>query len=178
MNEEFNINNVLNELAGSICSQFSGSHTELIFDIDKNIPRRLVGDSLHLGQTLKSILEYSMEQIDLDEVKLEIAMFDTFEEKVELQFQISDRGRGLDPIALENLFIPYYDEDTGIYVGLGLFVAHELVNMMGGELSVQSVEGKGSTFTLSLPFDVVEKSNRRMYRLPEKVHDREKSVYC
>ncbi len=176
VNEEFNINNVLNELAGSICSQFSGSHVELIFDIDKNIPRRLVGDSLHLGQILKSILEYSMEQIDMDEVKLEIEMFDTFEEKIELQFQISDRGRGLDPTALENLFIPYYDEDTGIYVGLGLFVAHELAGMMGGELSVQSLEGKGSTFTLSLLFDVVEKSNRRMYRLPEKVQI-EKKVF-
>lgn len=169
VNEAFNINNVLNELSGSICSQFSGSQIELIFDIDKNVPRRLVGDSLHLGQTLKSILEHIMGQVDLDEVKLEISMFDTFEEKVELQFRFSDTGRGLDPEALENLFVPYYDEDTGIYVGLGLFVAHELVDMMDGKLSVQSIERKGSTFTLSLPFDVVEKSNQRKYRLPEKV---------
>ncbi len=169
VNETFNINNVLNELSGSICSQFSGSQVELIFDIDKNVPRRLVGDSLHLGQTLKSILEHIMGQVDLDEVKLEISMFDTFEEKVELQFQFSDTSRGLDPEALENLFVPYYDEDTGTYVGLGLFVAQELVDMMDGKLSVQSIEDKGSTFTLSLPFDVVEKSNQRKYRLPEKV---------
>ncbi|MCW8821235.1 MAG: response regulator [Sulfurovum sp.] len=169
VNEEFNINNVLNELSGSICSEFSGSRVELIFDIDKNIPRRLVGDSLHLGQTLKSILEHIMDQVDLDEVKLEISMFDTFEEQVELQFQFSDTSRGLDPEALENLFVPYYDEETGRYVGLGLFVAYELISMMGGELSVQSTVGKGSLFTLSLPFTVVEKSNQRMYRLPEKI---------
>ena len=169
VNEEFNINNVLNELSGSICSQFSGSQVELIFDIDKNIPRRLVGDSLHLGQILNSILEYIMDQVDLDEVKLEISMFDTFEEQVELQFQFSDTSRGLDSEALENLFVPYYDEGTGTYIGLGLFVANELIEMMGGKLSVQSTVGRGSTFTLSLPFDVVEKSNKRMYRLPEKV---------
>lgn len=169
VNEEFNINNVLNELSGSICSEFSGSRVELIFDIDKNIPRRLVGDSLHLGQTLKSILEHIMDQEDLDEVKLEISMFDTFEEEVELQFQFSDTSRGLDAEALENLFVPYYDEGTGRYVGLGLFVANELIGMMGGELSVQSTVGKGSMFTLSLPFAVVEKSNQRMYRLPEKI---------
>ena len=169
VNEEFNINNVLNELAGTICSQFSGTQVELIFDIDKNVPRRLVGDSLHLGQTLKSILEHIMAQIDIDEVKLEISKFDTFEEQVELQFKFSDVGRGLDAEELEDLFVPYYDEETSTYVGLGLFVSHELINMMDGKLSVQSIEGKGSTFTLSLPFNVVDKSNHRMYRLPEKV---------
>ena len=169
MNEEFNINNVLNELSGSICSQFSGSEVELIFDIDKNVPRRLVGDSLHLGQTLKSILEYLMDQTNLDEVRLEITMFDTYEEQVELQFQFTDTGMGLDSDTLEELFTPYYDDESGNFVGLGLFVAHELVDMMNGKLSVQSIEEKGTTFTLSLPFDVIEKSDQRKYRLPEKV---------
>ena len=156
-------------MSGTICTQFSGSEVELIFDIDKNIPRRLVGDSLHLGQTLKSILEHILVQGDLDEIKLEISMFDTFDEHVELQFQFSDTGRGLDPEALDDLFVPYYDEETGMYVGLGLYVANELVNMMGGKLSVHSIEGKGSTFTLFLPFDIVEKTNQRKYRLPEKI---------
>lgn len=169
MNEEFNINNVLNELSGSICSQFSGSEVELIFDIDKNVPRHLVGDSLHLGQTLKSILEYLMDQSDLDEVRLEITMFDTYEEQVELQFQFTDTGMGHDSDTLEELFTPYYNDESGTFVGLGLFVAHELVDMMNGKLSVQSIEEKGTTFTLSLPFDAVEKSDQRKYRLPEKV---------
>jgi len=168
VNEAFNINNVLNEVSGSICSQFLGSKAELIFDIHKNVPRRLVGDSLHLGQALKSILEHLMGQADLDEVKLEISMFDTFDEAVELQFQFTDKGRGIDPETLENLFVPYYDVDTGKYVGLGLFVASELVDMMKGKLSVESVEEKGSTFTLTLPFNLVNKSDQRRYRLPEK----------
>ena len=168
VNEKFNINNVLNEVSGSICSQFLGSKVELIFDIHKNVPRHLVGDSLHLGQTLKSLLEYLMGQMDLEEVKLEVSMFDSLEEEVELQFQFSDKGRGIDPKILENLFVPYYDVDTGKYVGLGLFVAHALVDMMKGKLTVESIEEKGSTFTLTLPFDIVNKSDQRRYRLPEK----------
>ncbi|UPT77925.1 response regulator [Sulfurovum sp. XGS-02] len=168
VNEAFNINNVLNEVSGSICSQFLGSKAELIFDIHKNVPRHLVGDSLHLGQTLKSILEYLMGQVDLDEVKLEVSMFDSFEEAVELQFQFTDKAKGIDPKTLENLFIPYYDVDTGKYVGLGLFVANALVDMMKGKLTVESIEEKGSTFTLTLPFDIVNKSDQRRYRLPEK----------
>ena len=169
VNEEFNINNVLNEVSGSLCSQFAGSSTELIFDIDKNIPRRIVGDSLHLGQILDSILVHLMDQEDVEEVKLEISMFDTFEERIELQFQFSDIGNGLTPEALDKLFVPYYDEVTGTYVGLGLFVANELVGMMAGELSVHSAVGRGSTFTLSLPFETIERSNKRMYRLPDKI---------
>lgn len=169
INEEFNINNVLNEVSGSLCSQFAGNSTELIFDIDKNIPRSIVGDSLHFGQILDSIIAYLMNQEVVEEVKLEISMFDTFEERVELQIQFTDIGNGLTPEAVDKLFVPYYDEGTESYVGLGLFVANELVGMMGGELSVHSAVGRGSTFTLSLPFSTIERSNKRKYRLPDKM---------
>jgi CheY-like chemotaxis protein/signal transduction histidine kinase len=169
INEEFNINNVLNEVSGTICSRFAGSQCELIFDIDKNIPRRLIGDSLHIGQILESILEYQMDQANLTEVKLEISMFDTYADNIEMQFKVTDTGIGLTTDAIENLFTPYYDEELGSYVGLGLFVSNELVTMMDGKLSVQSTIGKGSTFTLAIPLKVVDKENKRMYRLPKKV---------
>ena len=169
INEEFNINNVLNEVSGSICSQFAGSNTELIFDIDKNIPRRIVGDSLHLGQILDSILAHMLHEEDVEEIKLEISMFDTFDERIELQFLFTDVGNGLSTEALDKLFVPYYDEATSRYVGLGLFVSNELVNMMNGELFVRSTVGRGSTFTLSLPFKIIERTNKRMYRLPDKI---------
>lgn len=169
VNEEFNINNVLNEVSGTVCTKFAGSQSELIFDIDKNIPRRLIGDSLHLGQILESILEYQMDQANLTEVKLEISMFDTYADNIEMQFKVTDTGLGLTAEQQENLFTPYYDEALGSYIGLGLFVSNELVTMMNGKLSVQSTIGKGSTFTLSIPLTVVDKANKRMYRLPKKV---------
>jgi len=169
VNEEFNINNVLNEVSGTVCTKFAGSQCELIFDIDKNIPRRLIGDSLHLGQILESVLEYQMDQANLTEVKLEISMFDTYADNIEIQFKVTDTGLGLTAEQQENLFTPYYDEDVGSYVGLGLFVSNELVTMMDGKLSVQSTIGKGSTFTLAIPLTVVDKVNKRMYRLPKKV---------
>ena len=167
--EKFNLNNVLNEVSGTICSRFSGSRTELIFDIDTNIPAKLIGDSLHIGQVLESILEYQMEQCKLDEVKLEISMFETYDDNIEMQFKITDTGKGLTLEEQEKLFTPYYDDQRGAYVGLGLFVSNELVEMMGGKLSVESTLGKGSIFILSLPLKVLDKSDKRMYRLPQKV---------
>lgn len=169
INEEFNINNVLNEVSGSICSQLSGISTELIFDIDKDIPRSIVGDSLHLGQILESILVHLLEEEAMEEIKLDISMFTTLKEKIELQFLFTNIGKGLSPEDLETLFIPYYDEETGIYVGLGLFVAKELVEMMGGEFSVHNTIGRGSTMTLTLPFKLIDSSSKRMYRLPDKI---------
>ncbi len=168
-NDEFNINNVLNEVAGSICSQYAGRNTELIFDINHNVPRKIIGDSLHLGQILNSVLEHIMDNFHASEVKLEISMFNTFDNNIELQFKFTDTGEGMDSIALENLLTPYYNEENGVYVGLGIFVANELISMMGGEFSVQSMVGKGSTYTLTLPFEISDLQNKRMYRLPEKI---------
>ncbi|RRS31042.1 MAG: hypothetical protein P794_04850 [Epsilonproteobacteria bacterium (ex Lamellibrachia satsuma)] len=169
VNEKFNLNNVLNEVSGSICSSFKGSSVELIFDVDNKIPRYMIGDSLNLEKILKNVLEYTMNQLLTGEVKLEITMFDTYEEKAELQFKLTDTGMGLTSEQIETLFVPYYDEKSNEYTGLGLFVAKELISILNGELAVQSVEGKGSTFTFSLPFAMVDPSNKRNYRLPEKI---------
>ncbi len=175
INEKFNLNNVLNEVSGSICSTYKGSNVELIFDIDNNIPRYLIGDSLSLEKILNNFLEYTMSQFyKLDaqleiEVKLEITMFDTYNEKLELQFKLIDTGRGIKSETLETLFEPHYDEKNNVYTGLGLFVAKELISVMHGEMAVQSSEGKGTTFTLTLPFSMVDPENKRNYRLPEKI---------
>ncbi len=169
LDEEFNINNVLNEVSGTICSHFNGSEVELIFDINNNVPRILIGDSLHLGQILHNILENMMEDLTDEELQLKIAMFNTFEEKIELQFQIVDKGPGKSKEELDILFNPKYDDTTGQYTGLGLFVAKELIEMMHGELTVQSDLGKGTAYTLTLPFKQADVNTKRKYRLPEQI---------
>jgi len=169
-NEFFNLNNVLNEISGSLSSTFkSDNGVELIYDIDNEIPRFLIGDSLHLGQVLYNLLEFSMLQTLEGEVRLKVLMFKTFEDKTELQFQIIDTGAGIESNKIDTIFDPHYNKEKGEYMGLGLFVAHELVELMGGELMVESVLGKGSTFTVVLPLQVSDPANRRKYRLPEKI---------
>ncbi len=169
VNEEFNLNNVLNEVSGTVCSHYKGSQVELIFDIDNDVPRRLVGDSLHLGQILNNLLENRLSLLTNEELKLEINIYNTFNDKVELQLQLIDTGPGMTQDEVNSLFMPYYDEENCQYVGLGLFVAHELVTMMNGELNIHSNIGKGTSFTLTIPFDTVEFSNKRKYRLPDKI---------
>jgi len=168
--EFFNLNNVLNEVSGSLSSTFKNDNcVELIYNIDNEIPRFLIGDSLHLGQVLYNLLEFSILQTIEGEVKLKVLMFKTFEDKTELQFQITDTGAGIQEDKLDTLFDPHYNKEKGEYIGLGHFVANELVQLMGGELMVESVVGKGSTFTVILPLQVSDPANRRKYRLPEKI---------
>jgi len=169
INETFNLNNVLNEVSGYICHRYRGKKVDLIFDINNNVPRLLVGDSLHLGQILNSILESMMERIEDAELRLEISMFNTFEEHIELEFHFQDTGNGMTDRELSALFNPYYDEERNSYHGLGLYVSNELVKMMKGTLSAESQQGKGSTFSLSLPLEIFDRENRRKYRLPSKV---------
>jgi signal transduction histidine kinase len=169
VSEEFNLNNVLNEISGIIATRFKGSSVELIFDIDNTVPRFMHGDSLHFGQILIGILENRLSTLSDEELRLEISMSNTYENKIELQFQFIDSGAGLTQEEVKKLFVPYYDEVKCQYVGLGLFVAQELVTMMNGELNIHSNIGKGTSFTLTLPFQIVNQNNRRKYRLPEKI---------
>ncbi|MEA3490523.1 MAG: response regulator [Campylobacterota bacterium] len=168
-NELFNINNVLNEVAGLVAIDFKGSKVELIFDIDKEVPRYLIGDSLHLEQILTTLLSYSMSISDIGEIRLEVSIFYTFEDKTELQFQITDTSAGIDPRKMEEIFDLDYDEDSGEHTGLGLFVINEIVSLMSGSLTVQSALGRGNVFTMVLPMQLADAKNRRKYRLPEKI---------
>jgi CheY-like chemotaxis protein len=168
INEQFNLNNVLNEVAGSVSSKFHGSKVDLIFDIDNNIPRYLIGDALHLEKSLHNLLAYVLRTVPAGKVVLSIGMFGNYAERVELQFRLSDTGNGLEKEALDKLFIPVYDEVQKQYSGLGLFVAKELIGLMGGEISVQSSIGKGTVFSITLPLGIFEPDNRRNYRLPQK----------
>lgn len=169
-NNQFNLNNVLNEISGTVCTNHAGKDIELIIDVNKNVPRFLIGDSLHLGQILLSIFDYSLNLLDKnDELSVEVSMCDTYEGNIQLQFEFRDTGTGLSEEEAENLFSPYYDEETGRYVGLGMYVAKELAGLMGGALNVQSISGKGTTFFLELPFLIPDLNDKRKYHLSSKV---------
>lgn len=167
--EVFNLNNVLNEIAGTLSAGFADKNKELIFDINHDVPRFVIGDSIHLGQILTNLLEYALQNTAEGEVRLVISRFNTFHDSMELQFQIIDMSEGLEDEKLETLFTPYYDDETKQHVGLGLFVAKELTGLMKGELTAQSSIGKGNVFTITLPMEAVVENKNRKYTLPEKI---------
>ena len=165
--EVFNINNVLNEVSGSLYFKFKEQQNEIIFDIDKQIPRNLIGDLLHVTQILYRLFEFIMEKNSL-EINLNISLEESFDDEVTIRFNLSNKSLKLSKDEINRLFIPLYNESEDKYIGLNLFVTQELVKMMGGSLIAKNSREKGFIFELLLPFKLIEHTNRRKYRLPTK----------
>lgn len=163
-NEVFNFNHVLNEVAGLLNNTYKQNDTELIFNIDKEVPRFMLADSLHLGQILTNLLEYFIQNSKSKEINLEVVTLSSLKEGLQLRFQIdadiviSDK---------ETLFDSYYDEKSRRYIGLGLFVAKELTHLMDGELLVVDCKNGRNSLLFTIPIEEKNKEKRK-YRLPNK----------
>ena len=162
--EVFNFNHVLNEVAGLLNTKYKQNDIELVFDIDKDVPKDMLSDSVHLGQTLINLLEYFIQNSQNKEVKIEVTTAEEKKEGLKLRFQINADVNIEDK---ETLFNSYYDEERRRYVGLGLFVAKELTYLMGGELQIKDRSYDSTMLIFTLPIE--EKNNeKRKYRLPDK----------
>jgi len=165
--DEFNLNNVLNEVSGSLSTDFAGSNIELVFDIDNDIPKFLKGDPLHLGQILVSLLKNTIEHNPSMEVKLNISKI-SMPSSCDLEFKVVGKGTGLTDKELDLLSTPHYDEKRGEYVGMDFFVSTELVTLMDGKLTVDGTSEIGTIFTLTLPMEESDMTVGREDRLPRK----------
>jgi len=163
-NEVFNFNHVLNEVAGLLNTKYLQNDTELIFDIDKQVPRHMFADSENMAQILINLLEYFIQNSRNKEVRLEVIATSGPKEELQLKFQIAADVKIKDK---ETLFHSYYDEEAGRYIGLGLFVAKELTYLMNGELVIIDSGNQASCLIFTLPVEEKEKEKRK-YRLPNK----------
>ncbi len=163
-NEVFNFNHVLNEVAGLLNTKYKQNDIELIFDIDKEVPRLMFADSVHMGQILINLLEYFIQNSKNREVKLEVISVQGLKEELKLEFKIDADVKIEDK---ETLFDSYYDEESRRYVGLGLYVSKELTYLMKGELLIKESGNEGTSLIFTLPIEDKNKEKRK-YRLPNK----------
>lgn len=161
--EEFNLNRMMSNILGTISSNFKNSQIELIFNIDKNVPKIIGGDLLHLSELLIELLQNAIRNTLEGQVELKISIIN----KNELKFGVSDTGVGLSDDKLGTLFVPTYTQD-GEYKGVGLYVAHELSSMMGGELFVEKSDSSGTVINCVIPLINQKVHDKRKYRLPRK----------
>ncbi len=163
----FNINNVLDDVAGSLVTKVSNNDIELIFNMERSLPKRVIGDFVHIGEILINLLENSIKQSAKGEVILDLSAFRNYKDNLELQFKITFFTIENEP--LENYFVPYYDSESGRYRRLGLFVSSELTKLMGGELTIQRA-GDSNEHTINLTIPVLQDPDEQMrkYPLPSK----------
>lgn len=118
---------------------------------NKGVPNWVMGDSLRIKQVLINLLSNAVKFTDKGEVSLTMSHSDTH-----LQFVVSDTGIGMTPPMLSRVFSPFEQADTSTTrqfggTGLGLTISRQLARLMGGDITVMSSPGVGSTFTLTVP---------------------------
>jgi CheY-like chemotaxis protein len=117
----------------------------------------VVGDPLRLRQVLLNLLGNALKFTDRGQVELRITRIARRQESAVLLFAVRDSGIGIPPSLQTQLFKPFVQAEEGAArkgTGLGLAISQKLVNAMGGDITVESRAGRGSTFSfdLELPF--------------------------
>jgi two-component system, sensor histidine kinase len=123
--------------------------------ISENVPPRVIGDEMHLCQVLINLVGNAIKFTSEGSVSLSVTALDREDESMLLEFSLSDTGIGIDPESQPRIFSAFCQADGSATrkfggTGIGLTISKELVEMMGGEISVKSVPGEGSTFTFTI----------------------------
>ena len=147
----FELDDVLNNLANLIIEKIQEKELELVFDIDKDVPKYLNGDAMRLGQILINYGNNAVKFTNHGEIIISVNLLEETETDVFLSFAVRDTGIGLTPESKAKLFQSFQQADTSTSrkyggTGLGLAIAKQLAELMQGEVGVDSEIGKGSTF--------------------------------
>jgi len=130
----------------------------LIFtcNVDKNIPKYLVGDKVRLTQILTNLLDNSVKFTHRGNVSLNIKLLERKSKNLKVEFEIKDTGIGIQEDKIDSIFesfIQTHDVNTYGGTGLGLSIVKSLINLMNGSLNVESKVDTGTTFKFILNFD-------------------------
>ena len=152
------LHDVIGEVAALAEVRIGGRPIELIVDIDPEIPEILMGDPLRLSQIFTNLINNATKFTEKGDITLSIKLLQQVNNNVKLYFCVKDTGIGMTQEQLGRLFNAFTQADgstTRKYggTGLGLVISKSLVELMGGQLQVDSVSGEGSKFffTITLP---------------------------
>ena len=155
-------------------AQGKGLQLELILAPD--LPIRLSGDSLRLSQVLNNLISNAIKFTDMGSVTVRAELAEQTTKTAVIRFQVTDTGIGIDTSQINTLFQPFTQADGSIVrrfggTGLGLSIASNLVELMGGSITVSSAPGKGSTFAFTANLDLLVTDPKQPDQQPPSIAD-------
>ncbi len=150
---DFELSNVIRNLSNLVTGKAESKGLQLVYDIDPGIPARLRGDPLRLGQVLinftNNAIKFSASGNII--IRASLQSCDSNYNHCVLRFEIQDSGIGISAAGKAKLFQSFQQADTSTTreyggTGLGLVICKQLVELMNGDIGVESQPGCGSTF--------------------------------
>ena len=154
---KYEVMSMINDAAHMNTIRFQHKAIKFNLNVDENIPAELYGDELRIKQILNNLLNNAFKYTDSGEVNLSFAVENsTLNNNIILLLRVSDTGQGMTEDQMKRLFNDYtrFNLETNrntVGTGLGMAITRNLVNLMNGEITVESEVGKGSVFTVRIP---------------------------
>ena len=151
---------------------------ELLYHIYNNVPEYILSDPIRLKQILINLINNAIKFTEKGSVKLVVSVFNENETGIIIKFEVIDTGIGINENNIEKMFNEFTQADTSTTrkhggTGLGLTISKRLVELMGGEIGLESKEGIGSKFWFTIKTQVSEKidvtPNIKENNLPDKL---------
>jgi len=134
---------------------------ELILNIEKNIPPKLVGDSYRLQQVIVNLISNAVKFTEVGTICIKLQIKEDRDKQLMLQFSVIDTGIGMTEEEQTRLFQSFSQADDSVTrkyggTGLGLAISKQLSELMGGEIWLESEIGKGTTFHFTVLVEKVD----------------------
>lgn len=155
----FQLEDVISNMADMISLKTDEKGLEFIFDASPDLPVALVGDPLRLGQVLLNLGNNAVKFTDSGEIILGVEVVSQTPSDVELHFWLKDTGIGMTEEQCKRMFQSFSQADASTTrkyggTGLGLVISKTIVELMQGQIWVESEPGKGSTFHFRAQFGI------------------------
>jgi len=152
---DFDFRSCIEGVMDLLATKASDQELDLLYFIDPNIPLNLKGDSLRIRQILINLINNALKFTQKGEVLVKAYLAKLSEEEIELTIAVSDTGIGIPEDKLNRLFKAFSQVDSSTTrqyggTGLGLVISERLIDLMGGQIKVQSELGKGTCFSFNI----------------------------
>src|SRR5271163_187965 len=171
---DFRLDQVLDNLSSVVSQKAQDKNLEFLIAAPHDLPPNLIGDPLRLGQILINLVNNALKFTDQGEVVVTVALEEKVSERVKLKVSVRDSGIGMTPEQTARLFQAFSQADASTSrkyggTGLGLSISKRLVELMGGEIWVESKYGLGSTFVFTAWFGLGSGETKRKHFIPDLV---------
>ena len=156
---DFRLDDVIASVTSITAQKAQDKGLEFLAEVASSVPQNLVGDPLRLGQVIANLINNAIKFTEHGEVYLKAELLEQVGERARLRFSVKDTGIGMTPEQEARLFQPFSQADASTTrkhggTGLGLTISKRLVELMGGEIWLESEPGVGSTFRFTVSVGV------------------------